>query len=167
MKFEPNTKKLIILLQTQDVEHNFLLKDYYNKKIKYDEIFKLSDLHHEQREKLLNKHFFDKTLRYKTDEHLNKTYLINQYINFIMSITKYGIFNQGARLQEILYPDIRIRFNGVYCPKIEIDNHDFKAFKSNDAMHYFVMGYNEMYSNLLSKKNNLERVQNENKQKMA
>jgi hypothetical protein len=158
IKLEPNTKKLLILLQKQEVEHNFLLKDYYNKKIKYDEIFKLSDLHHEQKEKLLNKHFFDKALRYKTDEYLSKTHLINQYINFIMSITKYGIHSQGLRLQEIVYPDIRIRFNGVYCPpKIEIDNHDFMDFKSNDAMHYYVIGYNEMYSNLLSKKDNLKK----------
>ena len=32
MKLEPNTKKLIILSK-QDVEHNFLLRDYYEKKL--------------------------------------------------------------------------------------------------------------------------------------
>ena len=83
---------------------------------------------------------------------LNKEYICNQFITFIHHIVEFGLFNFNVDTSKNEYPEIKIRFaNNYYCPKITINNSDFKAFKNNLAMYYFVMGYNDMFYNMTSR----------------
>jgi len=147
-----NTKELMILLDTQEFEFNSCLQEYFDKKIPYDKVMELSDKHREIKHQFLKDKFFVGSLRYTDDSFLNKEYICNQFITFIHHIVKFGLFNFNVDTSKNEYPDIKIRFaNNYYCPKITINNSDFKAFKNNLAMYYFVMGYNDMFYNMTSR----------------
>ena len=88
-----NTKELMILLDTQELEYNDHLKQYYDKKIKYEKVMELSDKHRQIKHQFLKDKFFVGSLRYTDDSFLNKEYICNQFIKFIHHIVEFGLFN--------------------------------------------------------------------------
>ena len=136
-----NSREFIELLAKQTQE----LTD---PEVRYSDV---REKHLNQIKLLLKTKFFHGVFKYKDDEFFTKDYLIYQFRDFIENINTFGIYNRSKYIQDIKFPKITFRFNGIYCPKIIIENTDFEAFKTNLGMFYFIQGYNQMYNNFKSK----------------
>ena len=149
--FENNSQQFMELITKQEQE----VEEFFNQDSgTFKKIGEIRDKHFNQIQTLLKSKFFHGVFKYKDDEFYSKRYLIHLFKDFIINVNKFGIYTRSKYIQDMKFPKIAFRFNGIYCAKILIENTDFEAFKSNLCMYSFIDGYNKMYANYKYKQTN-------------